>query len=92
MAITRLLLPDINIPATTAMETLYPNGRMIALQSGANVFMPNVTGLVIAQNYEIYPNKAGINGCYKGVIEAISDKLSVIGRTVSKNKGFRGGK
>lgn len=31
MAITRLLLPDINIPATTAMETLNPNGRIIAL-------------------------------------------------------------
>jgi biotin synthase len=43
MAITRLLLPDVNIPATTAMETLNPDGRIIALQSGANVVMPNVT-------------------------------------------------
>ena len=29
MALTRLLLPDINIPATTAMETIRPNGRII---------------------------------------------------------------
>lgn len=43
MAITRLLLPDSNIPATTAMETLNKQGRIIALQSGANVAMPNVT-------------------------------------------------
>ena len=43
MALTRILLPTINIPATTAMETLNPNGRLIALQSGANVVMPNVT-------------------------------------------------
>ncbi|OEG69404.1 hypothetical protein ATZ36_09755, partial [Candidatus Endomicrobiellum trichonymphae] len=35
MAIVRLLMPDINIPATTAMETLNPHGRLIALQSGA---------------------------------------------------------
>ena len=33
MAITRLLLPDINIPATTAMESLNKNGRLMALQS-----------------------------------------------------------
>lgn len=43
MAIVRLLLPDINIPATTAMETLNKQGRVIALQCGANVVMPNVT-------------------------------------------------
>lgn len=90
MSLTRLLLPDINIPATTAMETINPNGRLIALQSGANVFMPNVTAQVNAENYEIYPNKAGINGCEKGVIETISTKLSTIGRSVSKTKGFRG--
>ncbi|MBQ8887155.1 MAG: [Candidatus Gastranaerophilales bacterium] len=43
MALTRIILPDINIPATTAMETLNPNGRIIALNSGANVVMPNIT-------------------------------------------------
>ena len=31
MAITRLLLPDINIPATTAMESLNKNGRLIEI-------------------------------------------------------------
>lgn len=31
MALTRLILPDINIPATTAMESLTPNGRIVAL-------------------------------------------------------------
>ncbi len=57
MAITRLLLPDINIPATTAMEALRPNGRLIALQSGANVIMPNVTDLNYCKFYELYPGK-----------------------------------
>ena len=36
-------MPDINIPATTAMETLNDKARIIALQSGANVVMPNAT-------------------------------------------------
>ena len=58
MAICRILLKNINIPATTAMETLNPNGRIIALQSGANVIMPNVTAIEYRTKYEIYPNSS----------------------------------
>ena len=50
-------MKDINIPATTAMETLNPKGRIMALQSGANVIMPNVTMSKYRKKYEIYPNK-----------------------------------
>ena len=57
IAATRLLMPDINIPATTAMETLLKEGRKIALQSGANVVMPNITPQNIRGNYSLYPNK-----------------------------------
>lgn len=57
MALTRLLLPDINIPATTAMETLVPEGQTKALQSGANVLMPNITLTSYRQYYELYPGK-----------------------------------
>ncbi len=89
MAITRLLLPDINIPATTAMETLRKDGRNIALQSGANVFMPNITEGNNSVKYEIYPNKAGINGTILGIQNDIDKALSTIGRYVSNSKGFR---
>lgn len=58
MAITRLMLPNANLPATTAMETLRKNGRELALNSGANVVMPNYTDSVYNSKYEIYPNKA----------------------------------
>lgn len=57
MAITRILLKDINIPATTAMESLRADGRLLALQSGANVVMPNLTDDCHKKMYEIYPNK-----------------------------------
>ena len=57
MAVTRILLKDINIPATTAMESLRPDGRLLALQSGANVVMPNLTDDYHKKMYEIYPNK-----------------------------------
>ncbi len=83
MALTRLLLPDINIPATTAMETLNPNGRLIALQSGANVVMPNVTFDEYKSKYEIYPDKAKVD--YNELLTV----LNKIGRFVSNEKGFR---
>ena len=92
MALTRILLKDINIPATTAMETLNPNGRIIALQSGANVVMPNVTTTEYRAKYEIYPNKICINENPDKCKGCISAKIQSIDRTVSTSFGFRVGK
>ena len=89
MALTRILLPDINIPATTAMETLKPNGRIIALNSGANVVMPNITSIEYKKNYEIYPNKSATNDCAEKCIQDVILKIKSIGREVSTSKGFR---
>lgn len=88
MALTRIMLPDINIPATTAMETLNPQGRIMALQSGANVIMPNVTTADFSTKYEIYPNKSG-TGEHIEQRKQIEDLIKSIGRTVSKTQGFR---
>ena len=90
MAITRLLLPDINIPATTAMETLNPNGRIIALQSGANVVMPNVTQGEYCKKYELYPGKICVNDTPVQCRTCIETKILSIGRTIGAGKGFRG--
>ena len=89
MALTRLNLPNINIPATTAMETLNPKGRIIALQSGANVVMPNVTTREYRAKYEIYPNKICVNENPEQCRGCIEGKIRSIGRTVSQDKGFR---
>lgn len=89
MALTRIILKNINIPATTAMETIIPNGRLIALQSGANVVMPNVSDINYRKKYEIYPNKAGINDDMNTYLKDLEQKFLSIGRTISKSKGFR---
>ena len=89
MALTRIILPDINIPATTAMETLNPNGRIIALNSGANVVMPNITGVEHRKNYEIYPNKICLNDSAEKCVHCITGKIKSIGRDVSTSKGYR---
>lgn len=89
MALTRLMLKDINIPATTAMETINPNGRIIALSSGANVVMPNITQGKYRAKYEIYPNKICINDEPSKCRGCISGKIASIGRTIATDKGFR---
>lgn len=88
MALTRLLLPDINIPATTAMETLHPEGRIIALQSGANVLMPNVTLSTNASNYNLYPGKNSAQTKASEILGSLSDKFTSIGRNIGTDKGF----
>ncbi len=81
MALTRLLLPYINIPATTAMETLVKNGRNIALQSGANVVMPNVTAMEFRKKYEIYPDKISVD------YSEMEKSLTQIGRIIGQDRG-----
>ena len=89
MAIVRIMLKNINIPATTAMETLNPNGRLIALQSGANVVMPNVTSTEYRAKYEIYPDKICINAQPSKCRNCIETKIKSIGREIAKDYGFR---
>lgn len=57
VALTRLLLPEANIPATTALGTLAPDGREQALKAGANVVMPNLTPTTLRPKYALYENK-----------------------------------
>lgn len=89
MALTRIELKNINIPATTAMETLNPNGRILALKSGANVVMPNVTSEEYREKYEIYPNKSCIHESPDKCRNCIEGKIKSIGRTISTDCGFR---
>lgn len=57
LAVARLLTRTTNIPATTALANLDPRGRLMALQAGANVVMPDFTPPVYRSLYEIYPGR-----------------------------------
>lgn len=89
MALTRLLLPDANIPATTAMETLQPEGRMLALMRGANVVMPNVTDTDYRKMYMLYPGKICLDDAPAHCRGCVTEKIEGIGRTISQDQGFR---
>lgn len=89
VSLLRLLLPDINIPATTAMETLHKNARVMALRAGANVVMPNVTEGAYRSKYKLYPGKAGIGDTPEASRAGLCAKIEGIGRTVSAGYGYR---
>jgi biotin synthase len=57
IALTRIILPKALIPATTAMGSIAPNGRELALNAGANVVMPNLSPASAKKLYTIYDNK-----------------------------------
>ena len=57
IALLRLLMPDINIAAATALEILDPRGREKGVLSGANVVMPNITPQEQMTKYNLYDRK-----------------------------------
>ena len=87
MALMRLLMPDINIPATTAMETLRPMGRILALKAGANVVMPNMTEQKYRKLYTLYPGKICLNDSPQVCKTCIGFKIESIGRTIGTGYG-----
>ena len=92
MAVMRLLMPDINIPATTAMESLHPMGRIWTLQSGANVVMPNVTEGEYRKLYELYPGKICVDDTPLHCKTCIGAKIMSIGRKVGLGYGGHNGR
>ena len=57
VATLRLLMPDINIAAATALQAIDPAGREKALTIGANILMPNLTPCIYRKEYQLYENK-----------------------------------
>lgn len=57
IALLRHLMPGLNIPATTALDSLREDGRELGLAAGANVVMPVMTPPGHKEQYRLYPNK-----------------------------------
>lgn len=77
ISILRLLMPQVNIAATTALQSIEHDGREQALKAGANVLMPNLTPAKYRQNYQLYDNKQCIENDGKECIHCISMKAEL---------------
>jgi biotin synthase len=87
LAITRLLLPKVLLPATTALSSIDAGGREAGLKAGGNVIMPNLSPMSVRKKYSLYDNKAYIldeDAEYRKLIE---EKINKAGFEVSVYRG-----
>ncbi|PID90984.1 MAG: [FeFe] hydrogenase H-cluster radical SAM maturase HydE [Bacteroidetes bacterium] len=80
VAVLRILMPTINIAATTALQAIRPDGRDWALRAGANVLMPNITPRGRQDDYSLYAGKP------QSVMDA-EDSLEVLAHHVEERCG-----
>ncbi len=57
LSVLRLMIPDLFLPATTALESLSKGGREKGLLHGANVIIPNISPIDVREKYQLYDNK-----------------------------------
>ena len=88
VALARITMPLVHLPATTALGTIHPEGREKALQAGANVVMPNVSPSEYRALYQIYPNKICIRDEPAHCRSCITGKIKALGRVVSVSRGY----
>ncbi len=88
LAVARLLTRNTNIPATTALGTLHPQGRLLALQAGANVVMPDFTPEIYKSRYDIYPGRTDAGSAVE-IIHKLEKDFQSIGRTLQYSIGHR---
>jgi biotin synthase len=90
VALTRIVCPEANLPATTALATINTvDGREHGLESGGNVFMPILTPSPYRQMYEIYPGKACIDEDATQCNTCLRGRIDRLGRTVGEGPGGR---
>jgi len=77
IAICRILLPDVNIVASTALQTIDSAGYLKGIQAGANVLMPNLTPNSYKKDYALYDNKAVVDD------SQILDYATILNETIN---------
>lgn len=80
IAVTRLVLRDVNIAATTALQAIDPaNGRECGILAGANVIMPNVGDVSHRRDYQLYNGKPALDENSSAIRQQLIDSLAAIG-------------
>ena len=87
MAAARIYMPWMMLPATTALVSLHPEGRELALRAGANVIMPNVSPETTRSLYQIYPGKLNHRDSMTDYYNKITALVEAEGRTVGTDLG-----
>lgn len=87
LSMTRLLLPKVLLPSTTALGTAQEGGRNRGILAGANVIMPNLSPLDQRSKYQLYDNKTGLGEDASEQLRLIEDLLGSIGYHTEVSRG-----
>lgn len=87
LSILRLLFPHALLPATTALGTLHPQGRVLGLKAGANVVMPNVSPMEKRKLYALYENKIGTDAESAEGLALLKAEVSEAGYRIVEEAG-----
>ncbi|MBN1981500.1 MAG: [FeFe] hydrogenase H-cluster radical SAM maturase HydE [Chitinivibrionales bacterium] len=81
----RLVLRDVNIAATTALQAIDPQGRERGLRFGANVIMPQLTPGRYRNEYLLYEGKPCIDEDAQHCSGCIAARVNSVGRHIGVN-------
>ncbi len=86
IAVTRLVMGNINIAAATALQVLHPEGREIGIEYGCNIVMPNLSPLKYRPGYQLYDNKPCIDDEPTHCASCLEGRIKSRGRVVGWNE------
>lgn len=87
LAVLRLLFPHVLLPATTALGTLTPGGRLLGIKAGANVIMPNLSPLNVRGKYLLYDNKLHTGAEAAEALNELQREVASIGYRIVSARG-----
>ena len=87
LSVIRLILPEVLLPATTALGTIHPRGRELGILAGANVVMPNLSPVVVRKKYELYDNKICTGEESAQCVDCLAARLEAVGCHPAVDRG-----
>ena len=87
LAILRLMLPEVLLPATTALGTVLGDGRQQGMRHGCNVVMPNLSPTEVRRKYALYDNKISFGEEAAESVALLKASMAAIGYRVVTDRG-----
>lgn len=87
LSIIRILLPQVLLPATTALGTIDPRGREKGILAGANVCMPNLSPVSVREKYALYDNKICTGDEAAQCVQCLRRRIESVGCSMPVSRG-----
>lgn len=87
LSIVRIMLPNVLLPATTALGSIHPEGRELGILAGANVCMPNLSPSDVKSKYSLYDGKLSTGSESAECLADLSKRMEKIGYRVALVRG-----